>query len=72
MPATWVMWSKEVAGRVLPFTEQNEHYVAVRMIKKWVNDGLSARQVALKWNSGRYDKCIEGVNKQGVSYDSCV
>jgi hypothetical protein len=72
MPATWAMWSKEVAGRILPFTEQNEHYVAVRMIKKWVDDGYTNRQISLTWNQGHTGACASGHNKHGIFYDSCA
>jgi len=71
LPSTWELWSEEVSGRVMPFTPQNEMYVALKMIDTWIEVGLSDRQILWKWNSGRHDKCIEGVNKHGVNYSSC-
>lgn len=72
MPDTWVVWSQEVLGYVPALTEHTERYVALKKIQGWLNQGLTARQIALKWNSGRHDKCVKGVNRQGVAYDSCT
>ena len=71
LPATWEMWSKDVAGRVLPFNEKNEVYVALLKVQKLLDDGYTARGVALVWNQGHINGCSAGVNKHGVEYDSC-
>lgn len=72
MPETWKMWSKEVAGRVLPLTEANEYYVATMKIKKFVEAGYSDADIALSWNQGSRGECRRGVNRHGVNYDSCA
>ncbi len=71
LPNTWEIWSKEVAGGELAFTQINEEYVALMMVQKWINIGMSDRQIFWMWNSGRSDRCIEGTNKYGVKYSSC-
>ena len=72
MPRTWEMFSKEVYGEVREMTPTRERYVAYKMIEKWLAQGLTARQVALRWNAGNTHTCSKGVNKHGVEYDSCV
>lgn len=72
MPATWKMWSADVAGRVLPLTPVNEQYVALRKVQGWLDQGYSERQVALIWNQGSAGDCRRGVNKHGAEYDSCA
>lgn len=72
LPSTWEMWSKEVAGRVLPFTEANERYVALLKVQRLLDAGYTARGVALVWNQGHTNGCSAGTNKHGVQYDSCA
>lgn len=72
MPETWKMWSMDVLGYVPTLTEHTEHYVALKKIQSWVEQGLSARQIALKWNQGHAGRCSAGTNKHGVKYDSCA
>lgn len=72
MESTWKLWSKDVAGRVLPFTIDNEEYVALHIIQDWIQDGLSDKQIFWMWNSGRSDTCVEGTNRHGVEYSSCA
>jgi len=71
LPSTFAQWGREVLGYTPTLTPATERYVALKMIQKWIDQGLSARQIAWKWNSGRHDKCIEGVNKHNVEYSSC-
>lgn len=71
LESTFILWSKEVTGRVLPFNETNEEYIALKMIDKWISYGYTDRQIAWIWNSGRADTCISGVNRHNVQYDSC-
>lgn len=72
MPATWARWSTDVEGRVLPFTEVNERYVALKKIDAWLAQGYTERDIALMWNQGSTGPCRIGVNKQGVPYNSCA
>lgn len=72
MPRTWEMFSKEVYGEVREQTNVRERYVAYKMIEKWLDQGLSAHAIALRWNAGGATKCSSGVNKYGVEYDSCA
>lgn len=71
LPSTWKAWSKDVAGRVLPFTPGNEQYVALRKVQHWIDSGHSNREIALIWNQGHPGACRRGVNGHGVAYDSC-
>ena len=72
MPTTWDMWSKDIAGRVLPFTEVNEYYVAVMKVDAWLRLGYTEREIGLMWNQGSRGACRQGVNKYGVAYNSCA
>jgi len=71
LPSTWRLFSKEVYGEVKEQTPTRERYVAYKMIEKWLEDGLDARQIALRWNQGHSGACKAGTNKHGVKYDSC-
>ena len=64
----------EVAGRVLPMSDRNEEYVAIMMIQKWLDSGLSTAKVILRWNhpAGVVNGCGKGVNAQGVAWNSCL
>lgn len=72
MPRTWEMFSKEVYGEVREMTPIRERYVAYKMIEKWLEKGLTAHAIALRWNAGGATKCSSGVNGFGVAYDSCA
>jgi hypothetical protein len=72
MPATWKMWSKDIAGKVLPFTEGNEYYVAVMKIDGWLKTGYSEADITLIWNQGHAGPCRAGVNRHNVPFDSCA
>jgi hypothetical protein len=41
-------------------------------IEKWLEKGLTDRQIFLIWNQGNYGPCKSGINKYGVAYDSCA
>jgi len=71
-PDTW----KNYAGEILndpnaPMTPANQDAVAVGMISKWVADGKTPEQIAIKWNHGdfTYKGSGTGVNDKGVKYD---
>jgi len=72
LPSTWELWSRDIAGRVLPFTEGNEYYVAVMKVDAWLKSGYNEGQIAQIWNTGRPGPCIRGVNRHNVPYDSCA
>jgi len=53
-------------------TAHSERYVVTKMVEMWVDQGLSAEQIALRWNAGGATQCSSGVNSHGVKYDSCA
>lgn len=79
LPGTWAAYSKQVAGKVLPQTAENERYVTEAIIRGWIEKGVSDRGVLLLWNQGSATgwgpgtkDCYAGTNKWGVHYDSCA
>ena len=72
MGATFIANSKEIEGKVLPFTEINEEYIAKMKIQKLLNEGHSPKNISLIWNQGNTSKCKSGINSKGVRYDSCA
>lgn len=73
LPTTWVAYSTDVAGKVLPQTPENERYVTEGMIRAWIAEGVSDRGILLTWNQGTPGPdCYKGVNDHGVPYDSCA
>lgn len=72
MPGTWQAYSKEVYGAVMTKTPEREWFVTVTMIERWLSDGLTEAQIALRWNAGGATKCSAGINRHGVAYDSCA
>jgi hypothetical protein len=72
MPASWRAHSIEVYGEVREMTPIRERYVATKIIQKWLDQGLDAKAIALRWNAGGAKQCSSGVNRYGVSYDSCA
>lgn len=40
-------------------------------IQKWLDQGMTPEDIALRWNAGGARKCSQGVNSHGVAYDSC-
>lgn len=72
MPRTWELFSREIYGEVREITPIRERYVAYKMIEKWLDQGLTAHAIALRWNAGGATQCSRGINKHGVEYDSCA
>lgn len=72
MPSTWNAKSRLVYGETLPMTEHREEFVAHVILGLWVQQGYTDAQIALMWNQGHPGTCKSGVNKHGVSYDSCA
>lgn len=72
-PTTWVSYSKQATGEVLPQTAENERHVTEYMIESWLESGVSERGIFLTWNQGDPGPdCYKGVNRWGVPYDSCA
>ena len=72
MDATWDLFVYEVYGEWKPLDSYaRERYVVTQMVQKWVDQGMNAAQIALRWNAGGATKCSSGINRQGVPYDSC-
>ena len=72
LPSTWRAHSHTVYGEVREMTPIRERYVATKVIVSWLAEGLTAKQIALRWNAGNAKQCSRGVNKHGVKYDSCA
>lgn len=72
MPSTWRLFAQEVYGEFKEMTPQRERYVVTMMVQKWVDEGMSASQIALRWNAGGATRCSSGINSKGVAYDSCA
>lgn len=72
MDSTWVLFSKDVYGEYRPMTPIRERYVVTMMVNKWVDQGMTASQIALRWNAGGATRCSSGTNRYGVRYDSCA
>lgn len=71
MPDTWKESSEKFIGYLAPMTRVNERYVAIVKIQNWLNQGKSAKEIALLWNQGNLRQCSKGTNDLGVRYDSC-
>ncbi|HBY54585.1 MAG TPA: hypothetical protein DEH15_19380 [Marinilabiliales bacterium] len=69
MPATWDAWSKQYLGYVAPMTQENQDKVAEAKINDLLNQGYSAKEIALIWNGGS-TQIKSGTNKYGVKYDT--
>lgn len=70
--ATWAAYSKEIFGEVKEQTPENAKYVTEAKIALWLEEGYTARDVFLTWNQGHSGACRRGINRHGVSYDSCA
>jgi len=75
---TWNAYSTQIVGKVLTQTRENERYITVEMIRKWLAEGKSERWIFLEWNQGKGDgwgpdtkDCYEGWNDANVYYNSC-
>lgn len=73
LPSTWQGRSKEVLGYIAPQTRVNERYVTTIVIQRWLDKGLTVKEIAYKWNhpAALVNGCSAGTNSQGVPYDSC-
>ena len=69
MPSTWEAWSTSYIGYVMPQTEGNAKYLATLRVSDLLDQGYTAEEVALAWNSGGTTH-RKGVNKHGVAYDT--
>ncbi len=72
MPGTWKLYSQEVYGVVKEKTPEREWFVTITMLERWLKEGMSEAQIALRWNAGGATRCSSGVNRHGVAYDSCA
>lgn len=73
MKSTWDSHVVEVYGVWKPRDSyERERYVVTKMVEKWVDQGMNASQIALRWNAGGATQCSRGVNRHGVKYDSCA
>lgn len=72
MPGTWASYSLDVFGYVADQTPENELYVTEQKIVRWLESGLTERDIFMIWNTGRTGQCSAGVNRWGVPYDSCA
>ena len=69
MPSSWTAWSVEYVGYDMPKTEGNARYLATLRVSHLLDQGYSAGDIALIWNSGGTTH-RKGVNKHGVAYDT--
>jgi hypothetical protein len=71
MPDIYKAYSKQVLGYVAKPSRTSAEYIAAGKVQEWLEQGLSEREIFLMWNAGKKTGCSAGVNKYGVSYDSC-
>lgn len=75
-PDTWKLYSKQIAGKELPLTSENEAFVVNGKVQKWLDDGHTVEEIASMWNAGEqrpdaYKQNWKGINKKyGVAYDT--
>lgn len=74
-PETWKLYSKQVYGKEMPLNNDNETYVVKQKVRKWMDEGRTAREIGSMWNAGEarpdaYKENWKGVNKHGVAYDT--
>lgn len=55
-PSTWRGYSKEVFGKEMPLTPDNETYVVSQKVSKWLDKGWNTKQIASAWNAGEGEK----------------
>lgn len=72
MPSTWRAYSIEVYGHVAEQTPAAAEHVTLTKVQRWLDEGLTARQIFLIWNQGHPGQCKAGVNKHNVPFDSCA
>lgn len=66
------MKSVAVFGEVREQTFVIERYVTMKMIEGYLEQGMTAAQIALRWNAGGAKQCSRGTNRWGQEYDSCA
>lgn len=71
---TFRQWSMEILGYVGPDNYWTQRYVVTMKVQQWINEGLSDRSIALRYNHPASNgTCSKGFNtKIGVPYDSCA
>lgn len=70
MPSTWKSWAAQYLGNPnAEMTPANQDKVAQAKIQDLLNQGYSAKEIALIWNGGS-PTVKKGTNKYGVAYDS--
>ena len=75
-PDTWKLYSKQIAGKELPMTPDNESNVVYKKVEKWLAEGHNVEEIASMWNAGEqrpeaYKQNWKGTNKKyGVAYDT--
>ncbi len=74
-PETWKSYSKQVFGKEVPMTNDNETYVTKQKVLSWIQDGKNTSQIASMWNAGEshpdaYKENWRGTNSHGVKYDT--
>ena len=72
LPSTWASYSRDVFGYVAEQTPENAQFVTEEKVRAWLDSGLTETQIFLIWNQGNTSPCKAGVNRHGVSYDSCA
>lgn len=69
MSSTWTAWSIDYIGYEMPKTDGNARYLATLRVSDLLDQGFTAEEIALKWNSGGLTH-RKGVNKHGVAYNT--
>lgn len=72
-PGTWDTDSKQVFGKEMPITPDNETYVMKQKVLKWIDEGKTVSEMASMHNSGNPNAYAEnhvGFNKYGIKYDT--
>jgi hypothetical protein len=69
MSSSWTAWSTDYVGYVMPKTEGNARYLATLRVSDLLNQGHSAEDTALIWNSGGTTH-REGINSYGIAYNT--
>lgn len=79
-PGTWQAVSKQIFGKEMPMTSDNETYATLHRVLNWLNKGYTPDQIASMQNAGAGEpdayngkfsdgSSSKGTNKYGVKYD---
>ena len=80
-PTTWKAYSKQVLGKEVPLTPENESAVTYAKVSEWLDKGHTPDEIASMWNAGPAESDAytgkfsdgspsKGINKKyGVQYD---